>query len=143
MQEMKPQSNVVDLLPKLKSMALADRAVFEKGMKAFVSYVQAYGKHECNLIFRIKGNSHQGCCLLLLFSDNKTIVVVSTSFSYSFWMSDSLSAPSDFDKTHVFFKQLVSRENTQLWSLTKLIKSTNKNYLVLLLVLMYRVQIIH
>ena len=57
MQEMKPQPNVLDLLPKLKSMALADRAVFEKGMKAFVSYVQAYAKHECNLIFRIKGNS--------------------------------------------------------------------------------------
>ncbi|NXA49744.1 DDX55 helicase, partial [Nothocercus julius] len=54
MQEMKPQRNVLDLLPKLKSMALADRAVFEKGMKAFVSYIQAYAKHECNLIFRIK-----------------------------------------------------------------------------------------
>lgn len=59
MQEMKPQTNVLDLLPKLKSMALADRAVFEKGMKAFVSYVQAYAKHECNLIFRIKGNCQQ------------------------------------------------------------------------------------
>uniref|UniRef100_A0A7M4FJX5 ATP-dependent RNA helicase n=1 Tax=Crocodylus porosus TaxID=8502 RepID=A0A7M4FJX5_CROPO len=54
MQEMKPPKNMVDLLPKLKSMALADRAVFEKGMKAFVSYVQAYAKHECSLIFRIK-----------------------------------------------------------------------------------------
>ncbi|MBV98679.1 ATP-dependent RNA helicase DDX55, partial [Eschrichtius robustus] len=55
LQEMKVQKNTVDLLPKLKSMALADRAVFEKGMKAFVSYVQAYAKHECNLIFRLKG----------------------------------------------------------------------------------------
>ncbi|XP_062445954.1 ATP-dependent RNA helicase DDX55 isoform X2 [Rhea pennata] len=54
MQEMKPQRNVLNHLPKLKSMALADRAVFEKGMKAFVSYIQAYAKHECNLIFRIK-----------------------------------------------------------------------------------------
>ncbi|XP_048820335.1 ATP-dependent RNA helicase DDX55 isoform X2 [Lagopus muta] len=54
MQEMKPQRDVLDLLPKLKSMALADRAVFEKGMKAFVSYIQAYAKHECNLIFRMK-----------------------------------------------------------------------------------------
>lgn len=59
MQEMKPQRDVLDLLPKLKSMALADRAVFEKGMKAFVSYIQAYAKHECNLIFRMKGNSQQ------------------------------------------------------------------------------------
>uniref|UniRef100_A0A2K6EPU6 ATP-dependent RNA helicase n=1 Tax=Propithecus coquereli TaxID=379532 RepID=A0A2K6EPU6_PROCO len=54
LQEMKLQKNTADLLPKLKSMALADRAVFEKGMKAFVSYVQAYAKHECNLIFRLK-----------------------------------------------------------------------------------------
>uniref|UniRef100_A0A2K5M7N6 ATP-dependent RNA helicase n=1 Tax=Cercocebus atys TaxID=9531 RepID=A0A2K5M7N6_CERAT len=54
LQEMKLQRNTVDLLPKLKSMALADRAVFEKGMKAFVSHVQAYAKHECNLIFRLK-----------------------------------------------------------------------------------------
>ncbi|KAK2119656.1 ATP-dependent RNA helicase ddx55 [Saguinus oedipus] len=54
LQEMKLQKNTVDLLPKLKSMALADRAVFEKGMKAFVSYVQAYAKHECKLIFRLK-----------------------------------------------------------------------------------------
>ncbi|XP_071428239.1 ATP-dependent RNA helicase DDX55 isoform X3 [Pithys albifrons albifrons] len=59
MQEMKPQTNVLDLLPKLKSMALADRAVFEKGMKAFVSYVQAYAKHECNLIFRIKDKNRE------------------------------------------------------------------------------------
>ncbi|XP_032287178.1 ATP-dependent RNA helicase DDX55 isoform X3 [Phoca vitulina] len=55
LQEMKLQKNTGDLLPKLKSMALADRAVFEKGMKAFVSYVQAYAKHECSLIFRLKG----------------------------------------------------------------------------------------
>ncbi|XP_034646482.1 ATP-dependent RNA helicase DDX55 isoform X2 [Trachemys scripta elegans] len=54
MQEMKPLKNVVDVLPKLKRLALADRAMFEKGMKAFVSCVQAYAKHECNLIFRIK-----------------------------------------------------------------------------------------
>ncbi|XP_030891567.1 ATP-dependent RNA helicase DDX55 isoform X3 [Leptonychotes weddellii] len=54
LQEMRLQKNTGDLLPKLKSMALADRAVFEKGMKAFVSYVQAYAKHECNLIFRLK-----------------------------------------------------------------------------------------
>uniref|UniRef100_A0A671G0Q9 ATP-dependent RNA helicase n=1 Tax=Rhinolophus ferrumequinum TaxID=59479 RepID=A0A671G0Q9_RHIFE len=54
LQEMKLQKHTVDLLPKLKSMALADRAVFEKGMKAFVSFVQAYAKHECSLIFRLK-----------------------------------------------------------------------------------------
>lgn len=54
LQEMSLQRNTVDLLPKLRAMALADRAVFEKGMKAFVSFVQAYAKHECSLIFRLK-----------------------------------------------------------------------------------------
>lgn len=54
LQEMSLQRNTVDLLPKLRALALADRAVFEKGMKAFVSFVQAYAKHECSLIFRLK-----------------------------------------------------------------------------------------
>ncbi|ERE76024.1 ATP-dependent RNA helicase DDX55 [Cricetulus griseus] len=54
LQEMSLQRNTVDLLPKLRAMAMADRAVFEKGMKAFVSFVQAYAKHECSLIFRLK-----------------------------------------------------------------------------------------
>uniref|UniRef100_G1QC87 ATP-dependent RNA helicase n=1 Tax=Myotis lucifugus TaxID=59463 RepID=G1QC87_MYOLU len=54
LQEMQPQKHTADLLPKLRAMALADRAVFEKGMRAFVSFVQAYAKHECSLIFRLK-----------------------------------------------------------------------------------------
>ncbi|CAH7244335.1 ATP-dependent RNA helicase DDX55 [Phodopus roborovskii] len=54
LQEMSLQRNTADLLPKLRAMAMADRAVFEKGMKAFVSFVQAYAKHECSLIFRLK-----------------------------------------------------------------------------------------
>ncbi len=56
---MPPISDVVDVLPKVKAMSLADRAMFDRSMRAFVSYVQAYAKHECSLIFRIKGeNSH-------------------------------------------------------------------------------------
>lgn len=54
LQEMQPFKNSADVLPKVRVMAQADRAVFEKGIKAFVSYVQAYAKHECSLIFRIK-----------------------------------------------------------------------------------------
>lgn len=66
------QRNTADLLPKLRAMALADRAVFEKGMKAFVSFVQAYAKHECSLIFRLKGeqastSSSRTCSFLLFF----------------------------------------------------------------------------
>lgn len=54
LQKMPPINDVVDVLPKVKAMALADRAMFEKGVRAFVSYVQAYAKHECSLIFRVK-----------------------------------------------------------------------------------------
>ncbi|XP_044131626.1 ATP-dependent RNA helicase DDX55 [Bufo gargarizans] len=54
LQEMADFKCTVDHLPKLRSIAESDRAMFEKGMKAFVSFVQAYAKHECNLIFRVK-----------------------------------------------------------------------------------------
>ncbi|KAG8456029.1 hypothetical protein GDO86_002005 [Hymenochirus boettgeri] len=54
LQEMTDLESSDDCLPQLKAMAECDRAMFEKGMKAFVSYVQAYAKHECNLIFRVK-----------------------------------------------------------------------------------------
>lgn len=54
LQEMADFKCTVDHLPKLRSLAGSDRAMFDKGMKAFVSYVQSYAKHECNLIFRVK-----------------------------------------------------------------------------------------
>ncbi|CAH2295785.1 ATP-dependent RNA helicase DDX55 [Pelobates cultripes] len=54
LQEMTELTFSQDHLPKLKSLAASDRAMFDKGMKAFVSFVQAYAKHECNLIFRVK-----------------------------------------------------------------------------------------
>ncbi|KAF1377865.1 hypothetical protein PFLUV_G00205180 [Perca fluviatilis] len=54
LQKMLLTGDVVDVLPKVKAMALADRAMFDRGMRAFVSFVQAYAKHECSLIFRIK-----------------------------------------------------------------------------------------
>ncbi|KAM3874235.1 ATP-dependent RNA helicase DDX55 [Diretmus argenteus] len=54
LQRMSPVSDVVDVLSKVKALALADRAMFDRGMRAFVSYVQGYAKHECSLIFRIK-----------------------------------------------------------------------------------------
>lgn len=54
LQMMPPMGDVVDVLPKVKAMSLADRAMFDRGMRAFVSYVQAYAKHECSLIFRVK-----------------------------------------------------------------------------------------
>lgn len=55
LEQMPAVSDVVDVLPKVKAMCLADRAMFDRAMRAFVSYVQAYAKHECGLIFRVKG----------------------------------------------------------------------------------------
>ncbi|XP_070845754.1 ATP-dependent RNA helicase DDX55 [Chaetodon trifascialis] len=54
LQMMPPVPDVVDVLPKVKALSLADRAMFDRSMRAFVSYVQAYAKHECSLIFRVK-----------------------------------------------------------------------------------------
>ncbi|KAG7245855.1 hypothetical protein CRUP_022167 [Coryphaenoides rupestris] len=54
LERMGPITDVVDVLPKLKAMALADRAMYDRGMRAYVSSVQAYAKHECSLIFRVK-----------------------------------------------------------------------------------------
>nr|XP_040053338.1 ATP-dependent RNA helicase DDX55 [Gasterosteus aculeatus aculeatus] len=54
LQKMVLTEEVVDVLPKVKAMSLADRAMFDRGMRAFVSFVQAYAKHECSLIFRVK-----------------------------------------------------------------------------------------
>eukprot|EP00058_Branchiostoma_floridae_P020139 XP_002605629.1 hypothetical protein BRAFLDRAFT_283402 [Branchiostoma floridae] len=50
----RPGYEVKDVLPKLRKMALKDRAMYEKAMRAFVSFVQFYRKHECSLIFRFK-----------------------------------------------------------------------------------------
>ncbi|KAI0208698.1 ATP-dependent RNA helicase DDX55 [Lamellibrachia satsuma] len=55
LKELKPPNKAVNnVLPKLKQMASLDRAMYERGMKAFVSFLQAYAKHECSLIFRWK-----------------------------------------------------------------------------------------
>lgn len=37
-----------------KELQKQDRLLFDKANRAFVSYVQAYNKHECNLILRLK-----------------------------------------------------------------------------------------
>lgn len=49
----KPES-VNNCLPKVQKLAKKDRAILEKGSRAYVSFVQSYAKHECSMIFRIK-----------------------------------------------------------------------------------------
>lgn len=45
---------VSDFVPTIKRMAAKDRDIYEKGLKAFVSFIRFYTKHECNLLFRLK-----------------------------------------------------------------------------------------
>lgn len=68
-QQMPGVSDVVDVLPKVQAMCLADRAMFDRAMRAFVSYVQAYAKHECSLIFRVKGKRRRKRLFRLNFGD--------------------------------------------------------------------------
>ncbi|XP_061173659.1 ATP-dependent RNA helicase DDX55-like [Saccostrea echinata] len=54
LQRMEPCDSVNNYLPKIQKFALKDRALMEKGARAYVSFIQFYAKHECSLIFRIK-----------------------------------------------------------------------------------------
>ncbi|CAH1801905.1 unnamed protein product [Owenia fusiformis] len=54
MKRLSPPAPQQEYIHKLKHMALKDRAIYESGIKAFVSSVQSYAKHECSLIFRLK-----------------------------------------------------------------------------------------
>ncbi|EDO41335.1 predicted protein [Nematostella vectensis] len=54
LQALEPDKDAPNITAKLKKLATKDRDLFEKGTKAFVSFVQAYKKHECSLIFRFK-----------------------------------------------------------------------------------------
>ncbi|PFX23889.1 ATP-dependent RNA helicase DDX55 [Stylophora pistillata] len=58
LQSFEIEGEVTDVTPKLRQMAMKDRDVYEKGMKAFVSFVQFYRKHECSLIFRSSGKEN-------------------------------------------------------------------------------------
>ncbi|KAI6047163.1 DEAD-domain-containing protein [Pisolithus marmoratus] len=45
---------VPEYLSKIRQMVLTDRALSDKAVKAFVSFVRAYSKHEASYIFRLK-----------------------------------------------------------------------------------------
>ncbi|VVB13329.1 unnamed protein product [Arabis nemorensis] len=54
LQERKCSEEASDVIPIIRSLAMKDRAVLEKGLKAFVSFVRAYKEHHCSFIFRWK-----------------------------------------------------------------------------------------
>ncbi|KAH9518666.1 ATP-dependent RNA helicase ddx55 [Bulinus truncatus] len=54
LQPMDMLDNVPEMCSRLQTLAINDRAIYEKGLRAFVSYIQSYAKHECNMILRMK-----------------------------------------------------------------------------------------
>lgn len=42
------------LSPAIKKLAMKNREIFEKSIRAFVSFIRFYTKHECSLLFRLK-----------------------------------------------------------------------------------------
>ncbi|CAH2073934.1 unnamed protein product [Thlaspi arvense] len=54
-QERKCSEEASDVIPIIRSLAMKDRAVLEKGLKAFVSFVRAYKEHHCSYIFNWRG----------------------------------------------------------------------------------------
>jgi len=52
--EKEAMEDVPELLQETREVIKKDRDVLDKGNKAFVSYIQSYAKHECNMILRVK-----------------------------------------------------------------------------------------
>ncbi|XP_069683716.1 ATP-dependent RNA helicase DDX55 [Periplaneta americana] len=52
--ELRVPSPAANVTSRVRSLQLKDRAVMDKALRAFVSHIQAYAKHECNVILRLK-----------------------------------------------------------------------------------------
>ncbi|CAK8673957.1 ATP-dependent RNA helicase DDX55-like [Clavelina lepadiformis] len=67
---LKSEKNHIEWLAKMRNLSIKDRAIMERGTRAFVSFVQSYAKHECSFIFRLKdlnlGEMATGFALLKL-----------------------------------------------------------------------------
>lgn len=46
-----------ELRKRIQQLQMQDRTVYDKAVKAFVSYFKSYSKYECSLILRIKGKN--------------------------------------------------------------------------------------
>ena len=44
---LKSEKNHIEWLAKMRNLSIKDRAIMERGTRAFVSFVQSYAKHEC------------------------------------------------------------------------------------------------
>ncbi|RKP24448.1 hypothetical protein SYNPS1DRAFT_7533, partial [Syncephalis pseudoplumigaleata] len=53
-EEENEEENEEDRMAELRRLVAKDRDLYERGIRAFVSYVRSYTKHEATYIFRIK-----------------------------------------------------------------------------------------
>ena len=51
-EQLQPADGVVDLMPALRGCARADRDIYERSQRAYVSIVRAYREHLCDFIFK-------------------------------------------------------------------------------------------
>nr|CAD7452250.1 unnamed protein product [Timema tahoe] len=137
-------SPVPGVLEKVRRLQLRDRAVADKAARAYVSYIQAYNKHECNLILRLKdldlGRLATGFCLLRLpkmpelkgrdISSFQPAQVDFNDITYK----DTQKEASRVNKLQVYREtgvwprkgKAMTRRPTQPWQLTKQRKSEVK-----------------
>lgn len=64
--------NYQEIVDSARQLQLSNRQIFDKANRAFVSYIQSYSKHECNLILRVKGTRRDS----LLFSPLLTVLLI-------------------------------------------------------------------
>ena len=55
MQRKEPPEKAPELLAQLRDWQRNDRSVFDKAARAFVSFIQAYSKHECKFVLTLRG----------------------------------------------------------------------------------------
>ncbi len=82
--------NFEQIIEAVRQLQLDDRGVFDRANRAFVSYIQAYSKHECNLILRVKGK-FAFCFQEVLLRNLLDLILVSVTQISIFvsWLTDS------------------------------------------------------
>ncbi|KDR12156.1 ATP-dependent RNA helicase DDX55 isoform X2 [Zootermopsis nevadensis] len=145
---MKTPSPAVDTISSVRSLQLKDRAVMDKAIRAFVSHIQAYAKHECNVILRLKdlnfGRLATGLGLLKLpkmpelrgkdVSDFEEVKIDLNSIPYKDCQRERIRQEKlkIYRETGVWPKtqqasKRISCKQTEPWSLSKQRKIERKN----------------
>ena len=106
----------------MRNLQKQDRSLFDKANRAFVSYIQAYNKHECNLILRLKdidlGKLAMGFGLLKMLRMPELKGKNTTNFEEED-IDINLLAYSDKQKEKSRLEKLKIFQNTGTWPKTK------------------------